>query len=206
MAGIDSFSGCPTDPSMANDLADSFYDQLNELELVVQKLKDDIGKLEQEQIVLVEYYESDSAEFREDEMRPTVPTTPVVRKENTGDSKTVVDTSKTVPGVEKQDTKDTTAIASKKENSVEPKLNPEDFVRRTGDKAFYVIAISTKDQELAKSAANRISADYNMVHILPQPNGFYRVGIYATKTKAEALKVLSYAKAHGIPSGWISYE
>jgi len=206
VAGIDSFSGCPTDPSMANDLADSFYDQLNELELVVQKLKDDIGKLEQEQIVLVEYYESDSAEFREDEMRPTVPTTPVVRKENTGDSKTVVDTSKTVPGVEKQDTKDTTAIASKKENSVEPKLNPEDFVRRTGDKAFYVIAISTKDQELAKSAANRISADYNMVHILPQPNGFYRVGIYATKTKAEALKVLSYAKAHGIPSGWISYE
>ena len=62
------------------------------------------------------------------------------------------------------------------------------------------------DQELAQSAAKRISADYNMVHVLPQPNGFYRVGIYATKTKAEALKVLSYAKAHGIPSGWISYE
>jgi len=139
-------------------------------------------------------------------VKPSVPTTPVVRKENIGDSKTVVDTSKTVPVVEKKGIKDTTAIASAKEKSVEPKLNPEDYVRRTGNKAFYVIAISTKDQELAKSAANRISVDCNMVHILPQPNGFYRVGIYATKTKAEALKVLSYAKAHGIPSGWISYE
>jgi len=51
-----------------------------------------------------------------------------------------------------------------------------------------------------------IARDYQIVKILPQPNGFYRVGIYATKTKSEAVKILDYAKGHGIPSGWIAFE
>lgn len=206
VAGIDSFSGCPTDPSSVQNLADSFFDKLDELELVVQKLKDDIAKLEQEQIVEVEYYESDLSEDRTGKTNPSVPTKPIVKKVDKQDPKPVVETNKVDPDKESKSANDTAAIASTKNSKTEPKLNPEDYVRRSGDKAYYVIAISTKDKELAESAAKRISADYNMVHVLPQPNGFYRVGIYATKTKAEALKVLSYAKEHGIPSGWISYE
>lgn len=72
--------------------------------------------------------------------------------------------------------------------------------------SYYVIAISTKDRALAERSAAMISKDYQIVKVLPQPNGFYRVGIYATKTKSEALKILDYAKAHGIPSGWIAFE
>ena len=72
--------------------------------------------------------------------------------------------------------------------------------------SYYVIAISTKDQALAERSAALIANDFQVVKVLPQPNGFYRVGIYATKSKEEALKILEYAKGHGIPSGWIAYE
>ncbi|MBO6515774.1 MAG: hypothetical protein JJ975_04405 [Bacteroidia bacterium] len=74
------------------------------------------------------------------------------------------------------------------------------------DKAYYVVAISTKDPKLAERAAALIAKDYPVVKILPQPNGYYRVGIYATKTKSEALRILDFAKTHGIPSGWVAYE
>ncbi|MFT5725069.1 MAG: hypothetical protein ACI9JN_002192, partial [Bacteroidia bacterium] len=72
--------------------------------------------------------------------------------------------------------------------------------------AYYVIAISTKDKALAERSAKLIAQDYQIVKVIPQSNGFYRVGIYATKSKSEALKILDYAKTHGIPSGWIAFE
>lgn len=81
-----------------------------------------------------------------------------------------------------------------------------DYVRESGPKAYYVVVISTKDMDLARRTADLVSNDYPVVKILSQPNGYNRVGIYATKSKGEALKVLEYVKNHGVPSAWISYE
>lgn len=93
------------------------------------------------------------------------------------------------------------------EENETPGFDPLTGYKSGTDKpAYYVVAISTKDSKLAERAAAMISQDYPIVKILPQPNGYYRVGVYATKTKSEALKVLDYAKSHGIPSGWIAYE
>ena len=65
---------------------------------------------------------------------------------------------------------------------------------KTSEKYFYVIALSVKNIEVAKQAMASISLDYDNVRLLPQPNEFYRVGLSAGKNKAEALKLLEYAK------------
>ncbi len=78
--------------------------------------------------------------------------------------------------------------------------------KKVDGSAFYVIAISTMQLSLAKDMAKTLSQDYPIVDILPQSNGFYRVGIYATRTRSEALKILDYAKTHGITMAWLSFE
>lgn len=90
----------------------------------------------------------------------------------------------------------------------------EEFTGNEGDyydtksvgQAFYVVAISSKDKALAERIAVLLDKDYPVVKILAQPNGFYRVGIYATRDRAEATDILNYAKQHGVPSGWLSFE
>jgi hypothetical protein len=72
--------------------------------------------------------------------------------------------------------------------------------------SYYVITISTKQFYLAKQTADGLKKDYPKVEILPQPNGYFRVGIYATSSRSEALKILDYAKTHGITSAWLSFE
>ena len=72
--------------------------------------------------------------------------------------------------------------------------------------SYYVVAISTLQLSLAKDMARTLAQDYPIVEILPQSNGFYRVGIYATRSRSEALKILEYAKTHGITMAWLSFE
>lgn len=80
------------------------------------------------------------------------------------------------------------------------------FNKQVDGNAYYVVAISTLQLSLAKDMAKTLSIDYPIVEILPQSNGFYRVGIYATRTRSEALKILDYAKTHGITMAWLSFE
>ncbi len=79
-------------------------------------------------------------------------------------------------------------------------------VTKEDNRSYYVVVISTLQLPLAKEMAARLSKDYPVVKILPQPNGFFRVGIYATPVKSEALKLLEYTKLHGIDKAWLSLE
>jgi hypothetical protein len=98
-------------------------------------------------------------------------------------------------------------VAPKKETPVAPAPKKEVVTNKQVDgNAYYVVAISTLQLSLAKEMAKTLAQDYPIVEILPQSNGFYRVGIYATRTRSEALKILDYAKTHGISMAWLSFE
>ena len=98
-------------------------------------------------------------------------------------------------------------VAPKKEIPVVPAPKKEVVTNKQVDgNAYYVVAISSMQLSLAQDMAKTLSQDYPIVEILPQANGFYRVGIYATRTRSEALKILDYAKTHGISMAWLSFE
>jgi hypothetical protein len=73
-------------------------------------------------------------------------------------------------------------------------------------RSFYVIVISTRQFALAKESSDKWSKKFSKVSILPQSNGFYRVGISASNSKPEALKVLDFVKSSGAMSAWLSFE
>ena len=229
LPGISAKGGCPESwaESGANKLmSDSMFAMIEALEKSISKLKTDIDVLTLNQVVEVvcdpitgEIVENKNVKtpadteenpsgFGETKDKPTIENKPVADKNDPPkDTKT---TNPNQPNTNQPDKTATPQIADKNNpvsNGSGDVSNP--MVRYKSDQevsSYYVIAISTMDKALAERSAAMIARDYQIVKILPQPNGFYRVGIYATKTKSEAVKILDYAKGHGIPSGWIAFE
>jgi hypothetical protein len=71
---------------------------------------------------------------------------------------------------------------------------------------YYVVAISTLNPKFAQRTAEVLRKTYPIVEVIQTKNGFFRVGIYATRTKSEANKILLYAHEHGLPYAWISKQ
>ncbi len=204
VAGDSSLDGCPS--SAKNSISLEYQDSINrlidDLEQMLLVLKSDVYNLSQNQVIEVIY--SEPIVMTDDRKTEPLTETPVPVKENPiVKKKTEVDEKKyvDVPDVPEIDDKVNDEGMANTADSQTPTY------KQSGEElSFYVIAISTKDRSLAENSAQLISKDYDNVRILPQPNGFYRVGIYATKLRPEAVKLLGYAKSHGIPSAWISYE
>lgn len=98
-------------------------------------------------------------------------------------------------------------IETPKPKEIKPQVKPDDGVTYKKDGlSFYVITISTTQLQVAKQIAAKLRNDYPQVLILAQPNGFYRVGIYATSDRTEAMKVFEYVKIHEPGPVWLSYE
>lgn len=71
------------------------------------------------------------------------------------------------------------------------------------NQGYYVVAISTLNRAFAERTAEVLRKTYPIVEVIPHENGFFRVGIYATRTRSEANKILKYAHEHGLPYAWI---
>lgn len=74
------------------------------------------------------------------------------------------------------------------------------------DKNYYIITISSPNISTAQSWLAKMKVDFPGARILPQPNGYYRVGVYGAKDKAYSLQILEQAKAMGYRDSWISVE
>lgn len=74
------------------------------------------------------------------------------------------------------------------------------------EEGYYVIAISTVNLRFAQRTAEVLRKTYPIVEVLQNEQGFYRVGIYATRTRSEANKILQYSHEHGLPYAWISKQ
>lgn len=71
---------------------------------------------------------------------------------------------------------------------------------------YYVVLSSTKQLDKAKIYKQRYSTTYKDIRILPQENGYNRIGVYMGKNRVQALNVVREARENGFPKAWISYE
>jgi|GEM_PF-632963 len=74
------------------------------------------------------------------------------------------------------------------------------------DKNYYVITISSPNISTAEAWLNKMKKDFADARILPQPNGYYRVGVYAAKDKQRGLEILEKVQELGYSSVWLSVE
>ncbi|MFT6745249.1 MAG: hypothetical protein ACJAR8_001810, partial [Bacteroidia bacterium] len=74
------------------------------------------------------------------------------------------------------------------------------------DKNYYIITISSPNISTAEAWLKKMRKDFSDARILPQPNGYYRVGIYAAKDKKLGLKILEKVKELGYVPAWLSVE
>tara|TARA_B110000114_G_scaffold181414_1_gene218807 strand:+ start:49 stop:1248 length:1200 start_codon:yes stop_codon:yes gene_type:complete len=74
------------------------------------------------------------------------------------------------------------------------------------DKNYYVITISIRNIGTAEAWLEKMKKDFIDVRILPQPSGFYRVGVYAAKDKELGLEMLEKVKELGYVPAWLSVE
>jgi len=209
IVGIDSNFGCPVDwvsTATFKGEQDSLLLKLDKLELEIASLLNVIDSLQSEgPIVQVEYAKvdstiSDKSGVGEDKTIPKSDTT------LTKSTDVVIAKTKPDDGIEKDPGKQPTTKTTPVVPETAVAVIKEYYDRSEIGVGYYVVAISTKDVSLAERIAVLLDKDYPIVKVLPQANGFYRVGIYATKTRSEAISILEYAKLHGVPSGWLTQE
>jgi hypothetical protein len=75
-----------------------------------------------------------------------------------------------------------------------------------GIEGYFVVVKSTRNYNLAEEKVKALKGDYPTVKILPQEDGTYWVGIYATRNKSEAVKIWKYVKNHGGASSWLTRQ
>lgn len=76
----------------------------------------------------------------------------------------------------------------------------------TAGKNYHIIAMSAKNLVLAEKMAVDLRKSYNSVTILPQPNGYFRVSVYASKYKEVALERLQKVVDEDGRTAWLSHE
>ncbi|MBT8327534.1 MAG: hypothetical protein KJP21_07410 [Bacteroidia bacterium] len=91
------------------------------------------------------------------------------------------------------------SIANIKKQEVEFPPIPE-------DKNYYVITISSPNKYTADKWLQKMLRDFDDARIIPQPNGYYRVGVYVGKDRAVGLEILEKVKQIGYDPAWLSVE
>ena len=74
------------------------------------------------------------------------------------------------------------------------------------NKNYYVITISSPNLSTATSWLAKMKKSYPDAVILPQPNGYYRVGVYVGKDKPKGLQTMEQVRKEGYASVWLSVE
>jgi hypothetical protein len=74
------------------------------------------------------------------------------------------------------------------------------------DKNYYVITISSPNRSTAEKWLKKMLLDFPDARILPQPNGYFRVGVYVGKNKRKGLETMERVKLVGYNPAWLSVE
>ncbi len=74
------------------------------------------------------------------------------------------------------------------------------------NKNYYVITISSPNLSTATTWLAKMKKSYPDAVILPQPNGYYRVGIYVGKDKPKGLQTMEQVRKEGFVDAWLSIE
>ena len=74
------------------------------------------------------------------------------------------------------------------------------------DRNYYVITMSSPNISTAEAWLKKMKDNFPDALILPQPSGYYRVGIYAAKNKELGLEILEKVKKIGYVPVWLSLE
>ncbi len=82
----------------------------------------------------------------------------------------------------------------------------QDEIPLPEDKSYYVITISSPNVSTALSWLKKMKYDFSESKLLPQPNGYFRVGVYAARDKALASDMLARVLSLGYSTAWISVE
>lgn len=74
------------------------------------------------------------------------------------------------------------------------------------DKFYYAITWSSPNLSSTRNWLAKMKKDFPESRILPQPNGYYRVGVFAGKSKKKGLELLDKLKEKGYKTYWLSIE
>lgn len=74
------------------------------------------------------------------------------------------------------------------------------------DKNYYIITISSPNRSTADAWLIKMKKDFDDARILIQPNGYFRVGVFAAKDRDLADSILYQVKQKGYNTAWISLE
>jgi hypothetical protein len=74
------------------------------------------------------------------------------------------------------------------------------------DKNYYVVTISSPNLSTAESWLIKMKKDFSAARLIPQANGYYRVGVFAAKDLQLAYGILKKVKQLGYNPAWISVE
>ena len=117
----------------------------------------------------------------------------------------------------------------KKENPVEPKKEepkpkgekpivkaeppktakpetPIEYPPLPEDKNYYVITMSSPNIATSRNWLIDMKKIYPDAILLPQPNGYFRVGVFVGKDKAKGLELMEQVKKAGYKQVWLSAE
>ncbi|PCJ67435.1 MAG: hypothetical protein COA58_03700 [Bacteroidetes bacterium] len=73
-------------------------------------------------------------------------------------------------------------------------------------KNYYVITMSSPNITTAESWLRKMKKDFSTARILPQSNGYYRVGVFVAKDYDLAIEILERVKQLSYKSAWLSVE
>lgn len=71
------------------------------------------------------------------------------------------------------------------------------------NKTWYVIIFSASNVDAAKKVEQKAIREFSSVVLLPQPNGYVRVGVPATTEKVAAEKLMYAIRQQGYPKAWL---
>jgi hypothetical protein len=185
--GVVSNNGCPDTVAVATtNEKDSLYATLSERDARIDKLQERIDSLNRELLIADE---EDARKKRLEEKRKEEEKIKLEKK----DEEAVKKEEEEIELEEKDE-----EVDKKEEEEIKSDL--------PADKNYYVITWSSNNYASSVSWLNDLKKKFPKAVILPQPNGYYRVGVYGGKNKAKALELLSQIKESGYTQLWLSAE
>lgn len=178
--------------------------------VVDQKLKDDFNTQMRYRFGLTHHIGTKSApplEIVEEEIlvEQKQPLENEVTKNRLDSALKEIDSLKAALSIEKEKTKNLVYDTAYHRKDIDSRSeNEKDEV--IDNRSYYVVLASTKQLDKAKIFKQRYGNTYKDLRILPQANGYNRVGVYMGKDRVQALNVVREARGNGFEKAWISYE
>lgn len=197
--GIAAYDGCPSDSTDRNVNSDSLKRIVVDQRLALENLQKELEELRNAGLT------NSISKSREQEL--------LLRIYNLQKSKDeeILSLKKRLSEAEKEDDKKAKVVTKKEEplkkevGKAEPKaIDVEPTI--SADKNYYVITISSPNLSTATSWLAKMKETYPDAVILPQSNGYFRVGVYVGKDRLKGLEIREQVAKDGFTNAWLSIE